>query len=230
MSHKWITYFEAAIPSCPGRSGARSVGGGKGVFQWPADAGQRPGRLVYCQSIDICRYLRRHVFRSTPVYAHLFYTKLLNSLELLSFDPLFSGKSPSVLQRGRRPAVAPARHRQGGGRPRGAKFEAFYCGTHMRFSTMALSHKWITYLEALIPCVGNRGALVVRRPRQGFFSASICANCSQLAPMYGCLCPFILTTSLILFGLCEFVPLFTRARRCRTALPHGIDKAQGGRC
>ena len=148
MSHKLITYYDASIPSCPGRSGARSVG--EGAESVPVACG-RPTGVCSAHLLPIYRYFRRHVRRFTAVYAHLFYTKLLILFELLLLDPLFSSKLPSVLRRGRRPAVVPARHRQGAGRRRDAKPEAFYCATNIRFSTMGMSHKLITYLKALIP-------------------------------------------------------------------------------
>ena len=156
MSHKLITYFDTAIPSCPGRSGARSAG--EGTASVPVACGGPTGVWSACL-LPVYRYMRRHLLRSTAVYAYLFYTKLLILLELLSFDLLFSSKLPSVLQRGRRPAVAPARHRQGGGRPRDAKLAAFYYATNIRFRTMGLSHNLITYLEALTPsCPAGRGS------------------------------------------------------------------------
>ena len=196
MSHKLITYFDAAIPSCPGRIGARSVGEGAGSV--PVACG-RPTGVWSAHLLPFYRYPRRHGLRFTAVYAHLFYTKLLILCELLSFGLLFSSKLPSVLRRGRRPAVVPARHRQGGGRPRDVKLEAFYYTTNIRLRKMLLSHNLITYLEALIPSCparrGDRGAPVVRSLRQGFFQlvyVYFCANRSQLAPIYGCLRPFIL--------------------------------------
>ena len=156
MSHKLITCFDAAIPSCPGRSDAHSAG--EGTASVPVACGCPTGVSWACL-LPIYRYLRPHVLRFTAVYAHLFYIKLLNTLELSSFDPLFSSKLPSVLQRGRRPAVAPARHRQGAGRPPDAKLEAFYYATNMRFSTMGMSRKLITYWEALIAsCPAGRGS------------------------------------------------------------------------
>ena len=89
MSHKLITYFDASIPSCAGRSGARSVG--EGAATVPVACG-RPTGVWPAHLLPIYRYLHRHVLRFTAVYAHLFYTKLLISLKLLSFDPLFSSK------------------------------------------------------------------------------------------------------------------------------------------
>ena len=151
-----MTYFDALIPSCPGGSGARSAG--EGTASVPVACGGPTG-VWSAHLLPIYRYLRRHVLRFTAVYAHLFYTKLLILLELLSFDLLFSSKLPSALQRGRRPAVTPARHRQGAGRRRNAKLEAFYYATNIRFSTMGTSHKLISYLEALIPsCPAGRGS------------------------------------------------------------------------
>ena len=156
MSQNLITYFDASILSCPGLSGARSVGEGAGSV--PVACG-RPTGVRSAHLLPIYRYLRGHLIRFTAVYAHLFYAKLLTLMELFSFDPLFSSKWPSVLQRSRRPAFAQAPHRQGAGRPREAKHATFYYATNLRFSTMTLSHKLITYMEALIPpCPARKGS------------------------------------------------------------------------
>ena len=225
MSLKLITYYEASIPSCPVRSGVRSVG--EGTASVPVPRGGPTG-VWSAHLLPIYRYLRRHVLRFTAVYAHLFYTKLLILLELLSFDPLFSSKLPSVLQRGRRPAVAPARHRQGAGRPRDAKHATFYYATNLRFSTMALSHKWITYLEALIPpCPARRGSgrSGDSQAPAGVFSAHlfciyvpIARNWPRFTAVYVHLFE---TKSLILLVLRVFVPFFRGAampqRHCHRA-------------
>ena len=233
MSHKLITCLDASIPSRPGCSGARSVGEGAGSVPVPRG---RPTGVWSAHLLPIYRYLRRHVLRFTAVYAHLFYTKLLNLLELLSFHPLFSSKLPTVLPRGRRPAVAPARHRQGEGRPRDAKLEAFNYTTNIRLSTMLVIHKLITYWEALIPsCPARRG--------------SGCCGGSQ-APagvsfrLFMCICVPIVrswlrftavyahlseTKSLNSLALREFAPFFRGCGSAAAALPHGIDKAHGRR-
>jgi len=183
----------------------------------------RPTGVRSAHLLPIYRYLRRHVLRFTAVYAHLFYTKLLILLELLSFDPLFSSKLPSVLQRGRRPAVAPARHRQGAGRPRDAKHATFYYATNLRFSTMALSHKWITYLEALIPpCPARRGSVRSgdsQAPARVFrvfalhIYVPIARNWLRSMAVYVHL---FLPKLLLSLSLLEFVPRFGGA-----ALPYG---------
>ena len=175
MSHKLITYFDASIPSCPARSGAHSVGEGAGSV--PVACGRRTGVLP-AHLLPIYRYLRRHVPRFTAVYAYLFYTKSLIVFELLLFDLLFSSKLPSVLRRGRRPAVVPARHRQGGGRPRDAKLEAFYYTTNIRLRPMLVSHKLITFLEASIPpcpALSGSGCSGGSQAQGGGFFQSICS-------------------------------------------------------
>ena len=222
------------MPSCPGRGGARSVGEGAGSV--PVACGCPPG-VWSAHLLPIYRYLRRHVLRFTAVYAHLFYTKLLILLELLSFDLLFSIRWPSVFQRGRRPAVAPAQHRRGGRRPRDARLEAFYFTTNIRLNAKLLSHKWITYLEALIPfyparrgsgCSGGSQA-----PAGVFFRPVICIyapiarNWFRFTAVYACLFE---TKSLNSLALGIFIPAFmvcgiaalnrqgARRSRCR-----GID-------
>ena len=229
MSHKLITYFDAAIPSCSGRSGARSAWAGAGSV--PVPCGPPTGVFSACL-LPVYRYLRRHVLRFTAAYAHLFYTKLLKTLVLLSFDPLFSNKWASVLQLSRRPAVAPARHRQGAGRPRDAQLEAVYCATNIRLTTMALSHILITYLEALIP------SCPARRPlgRSGGSQAPagvlyrlfmrIYVPIVRYWPRFTAVYAHLFyTKSLNSLGLRVFVPFFRSCGNAAAALPHGIDKA-----
>ena len=233
MSHKLITYFDAPIPSWPGRSGARSVG--EGAASVPVACG-RPTGVWSAYLLPIYRHLRRHVLRFTAVYANLFYTKLLILLELLSLDPWFGVNCHLFLQCGRRPAVAPARHRQGGGRPRAARLEAFYYTTNIRLSAILLSHKWITYLEALIPsCPARRGSGCSGGSQgpAGVFSSlfiriyvPIVRNGLRFTAVYAHLFE---TKSLNSLVLREFALFFRGCGSAAVALPHGIDEAHGRR-
>ena len=74
LSHKLATYFWASIPSCAGRSGARSVG--ERTASVPVVRG-RPIGVWSARLLPIYRYLRRPLPRVTAVYVHLFYTKSL---------------------------------------------------------------------------------------------------------------------------------------------------------
>lgn len=69
MSHKWVTYFDVSIPSCPGRSGTRPAEAGRGkvpvVHRHPTTA----WLALSCQSID-WRALIYAGFMA--IYAHLF--------------------------------------------------------------------------------------------------------------------------------------------------------------
>ena len=74
LSHKLVTYLSVSIPSCAGRSGARSVG--KGTASVSVVRGCPIG-LWSARLLPIYRYLRRPLPRFTAVYVHLFYTKSL---------------------------------------------------------------------------------------------------------------------------------------------------------
>ena len=82
VSQKLVAYFSTPIPSCPGRSGARSLG--EGTASAPVACGRSAAALSahFCRSIDF----RAPIYpRFMTVYADLFYTKLLNLLELCEF-------------------------------------------------------------------------------------------------------------------------------------------------
>ena len=197
MSHKLITYFDASIPSCPGRSGARSVG--EGTASVPVPCG-RPTWVWPAHLLPIYRHLRRHVLRFTAVYALLFYTKILNLLELLSFYPLFSSKlqicSPARQASGCRSCAASTRRRTTSRRKtRGVLLCYQYTIQHNG------NESQIDIILGGVNSVLSR-AQEVGTPRcfagagrgfSGFCITNLCAHCSQLAPIYGCLCPFIFT-------------------------------------
>jgi len=100
----------------------------------------------------------------------------------------------------------------------------------------SVSHKLATYYEASIPSCSravDRRVPVVRRPPAGVWSA-------YLLPIYRYLHRHLLrftavyahlfeTMSLNSLVLPEFAPFFCGCGSAAAALPHGIDKAQGGR-
>ena len=79
MSHKLITHFDASIPACPEHRGPSTLrGGAEGA---PAACRRTTGvwRALLRQSIDSRALINP---RFMAVYADLFYTKSLFSLEL----------------------------------------------------------------------------------------------------------------------------------------------------
>ena len=108
-------------------------------------------------------------------------------------------------------------------------------GTSER-STSLLSHKLMTCLEALIPsCPAPGGSACSggwQAPDRGMGGPFM-----QIYRFSRCHLPRFMAVYVLLFyvkllikiKLREFAPLFSRVRHCRTALRHGIDKAQGGR-
>ena len=73
VSQKLVAYFSVSIPSCPERSGARSVGEGTRSVRVVPGARQGSGRLICCQSIDFRAAVYPGLWLFMPIYFILSY-------------------------------------------------------------------------------------------------------------------------------------------------------------
>ena len=118
MSHKLATYFDASLPSCPGRSGAPSEWEGTGSV--PVARG-RPTGALWALSGQCIDFRGGFYPRFMAVYARLFLLKLLNLCELRELAWFFSSKRTWVFQRERHLSLFAGRLRRCAGRAGTAK-------------------------------------------------------------------------------------------------------------
>ena len=123
MSHKLTTYFDPSVPSSHGRSGARSVGEGTGSGPVTRELLAGVWSALSRESIDFHAPIYPWFM---AVYADLFYTKSLITLELHGFGQFFSSKRPSVFERVGLLSLLAGRLRQGAGRSGDDRIDAFY--------------------------------------------------------------------------------------------------------
>ena len=122
VSHKLTTYFDPSVLSSHGRSGARSVGEGTGSGPVTRELLAGVWSALSLKSIDFHAPIYPWFM---AVYADLFYTKSLITLELRGFGQFFSSKRPSVFERVGLLSLLAGRLRQGAGRSGDGRIDAF---------------------------------------------------------------------------------------------------------